>query len=399
MRILFLSQRAHPSVGGIENYQWQVATGLVGDDTVTILAERVDSGSYGRLDGVTRSLPAFEPIADAGVTVRQLRIPRARRLLLAPLLVNIAPGTRRFAYGPMRRLTASWYARRVAPVLDDAVRRHDIVHVWGGDYLAAAAVAAARRAGTPVVITPFAHEGQWGDDPGSAAAYRRADAVIGLLEADADLYRRLGVEDARAIVCGVCSPGVEPGLGAGLRRRHAIDGPLVLFLGVRRPYKGFDKLLAAAPEIAAAGIDVTLAFVGPGPAVVQPDLPIRVIDAGAVDDEERAAWLDAADLLALPSDGEIFPVSILEAFSVGTPVLTSEIPTLRELVERSGGGLWSPREPAALGRAVADAVRDPAGLERLGTAGRAFWHHGHTVDAVVRWHRDLYAQLAVGRAA
>ena len=117
---------------------------------------------------------------------------------------------------------------------------------------------------------------------------------------------------------------------------------------MRRAYKGFDRLLAAAPALARQMPDATLAFVGPGAPIDTDDQPLRVIDAGRVSDEERGAWLRAADVLVLPSDGEIFPVSILEAFSVGTPVVTSDLETLTELVTTSGGGWTAPRDPAGL---------------------------------------------------
>ena len=42
----------------------------------------------------------------------------------------------------------------------------------------------------------------------------------------------LASEGTRIAVCGVCSPGVQPGLGSLIRTRFEIDGPLVLFLGV-----------------------------------------------------------------------------------------------------------------------------------------------------------------------
>ena len=207
MRILFVSQRAHPSVGGIENLQWAVATGLAKAHDVTILAERIDGGSYSRLDGVVRPLPRFEQIAEAGVTVRQLRLTPAQRVLNAPLAMNAAPGVRRFAYGRMRRWTAQWYGSvaRATGQLSAAAAAHDVVHVWGGDYMGVAAVRAARRHDRAVILTPFAHPGQWGDDPGSAIAYRAADAVVGLLRADANVYGRLGVPDSRLFVVGVCA--------------------------------------------------------------------------------------------------------------------------------------------------------------------------------------------------
>ena len=270
--------------------------------------------------------------------------------------------------------------------------------MWGSDLVAAAAVKAARELDVPSVVTPFAHRGQWGDGPADAFAYRAADRVIGLLDVDAAVYRGLGVADERLAVCGVCSPGVSEGGGVALRERLGISGPLVLFLGVRRPYKGFDLLLESAQYVAARRPGVTFAFVGPGPALAAESGAVRLLDVGAVDDAEKAAWLDAADILCLPSRGEIFPVSILEAWSVGTPVLVSDLPTLRELVDKAGGGATAALDPRAMANAIVDLLDDPDRLVELGQAGRRFWSERATVEAVAAWHEQLYESLATREA-
>jgi glycosyltransferase involved in cell wall biosynthesis len=167
----------------------------------------------------------------------------------------------------------------------------------------------------------------------------------------------------------------------------------VLFLGVRRPYKGFDLISASAPLVAKRRSDVTFAFVGPGPALAGNNGEARLLDVGAVDDDEKAAWLDAADLLCLPSRGEIFPVSILEAWSVGTPVLVSELPTLRELVGKAGGGEAVALDSGSLAEAMLELIEQPQRLRELGEAGRRFWSENCTVEAVAKWHEQLYGSL------
>jgi glycosyltransferase involved in cell wall biosynthesis len=283
----------------------------------------------------------------------------------------------------------------VGPVLEPSLRGADVVHVWGGDLLAAAAIHAARATRVPVAITPFAHRDQWGDDLASAILYRSASRVIGLLEADTNLYRELGVAPERLAISGICSRGLQSGGGPAIRARYDINGPLVLYLGVRRPYKGFDLLLQAAHHLPAArpGGEITIAFVGPGPKLSLTGAACRILDIGAVSEEERAAWMEAADLLCLPSEGEIFPGSILEAWSLAKPVLTSDIPPLQELIDRSGGGITVVRQPEALAQAITYMLSEPRRLRAMGEAGRAFWAASHTVPAVAAWHERLYASL------
>ena len=391
MRILFVAPRFWPAVGGMESFLRHVTTALARRHEVTVLAQGLDSGHRGRLADSLLPPARFEAFAHDEVQVLPLRLDGARRVLLAPLALQVVPGLRRYAYGAARLPAARLYARVVGPRIAAAAASADIVHMWGGGLLGAAAIRAARTTGAPVAITPFAHRGQWGDEPAAAVTYRSADRVLALLEEDAAVYRELGVPAERIEVCGVCSPGVAAGGGAALRSRLGIEGPLVLFLGVRRPYKGFDLLLEAAPLVAGSRPDVSFAFLGPGPAL--PPSDGRILDIGEVGEDERAAWLEAADLLCLPSQGEIFPVTILEGWSVGTPVLTSDLPTLRELVGLTGGGATAERRPDALAEAIVSLLTDPAALRMMGESGRRLWQERFTVEAVAAAHERVYERL------
>jgi glycosyltransferase involved in cell wall biosynthesis len=117
-----------------------------------------------------------------------------------------------------------------------------------------------------------------------------------------------------------------------------------------------------------------------------------------VDERERAGWLEAADLFCLPSEGEIFPVSILEAWSVRTPVLTSDLPTLDELLGQARGGVTAPRHPRALADAILALLADPERLRAMGESGYTFWASRHTVERVAAAHEAVYASLTATEA-
>jgi phosphatidyl-myo-inositol dimannoside synthase len=389
MRLLFVARRYWPAVGGIETLLRHVARELGERHELTVLAHRIDDGPHGRLSDSLDPPRTFEAFDDGPVHVAPLRISGGRRAAMWPLVGLATPGLRRYAYGRLRVPAAELYARVSAPPIARRRLGAEVLHMWAGDLMASAALRAARLLGARAVITPFAHPGQWGTDPASVRAYRRADRIIALLGSDAAVYRGLGVGEDRLRVCGVCSPGVARGGGAKLRAERGITGPLVVFIGVRRAYKGHDLLQQAAERLAETRPDITFAFVGPGaPIAAGPN----VIDAGPAGEDTRAAWLDAADLVCLPSAFEIFPNTVLEAWSAGTPVLLSDIPPLRELVEQSGGGEVVARDPDALAGAIARLLDDPARLERMGAAGRARWASAYTPAAVAARHEQVYAE-------
>jgi glycosyltransferase involved in cell wall biosynthesis len=397
LRLLFVARRYWPAIGGVESYLRHLARELGAHHEVTVLAHRIDDGPSERLTDSLVPPPPFEPFDDGPVRITPLRVSRKRRALMAPLVADVVPVLRRYAYGRVRITAAALYANVVGPVIAAGARESDVVHMWGGDLVAAAAMRAARLVGASGVVTPFAHANQYGTGPADVFAYRAADRVVSLLETEAELYRSLGVAAERIAVCGVASPGVTAGHGARIRRHYSIDGPLVLFLGVRRAYKGFGLLLQSAPLVARSRPDATFAFVGPGERVDELPSPARVIDAGVVDEDDRAGWLEAADVLCLPSEAEIFPGSFLEAWSVGTPVLASDIPTLSELVEKSRGGWTVARSPEAIGHRIIELLASPNRLRDCGENGRSFWERTCSVAAVASWHEQLFASLGRGR--
>jgi glycosyltransferase involved in cell wall biosynthesis len=262
----------------------------------------------------------------------------------------------------------------------------DVIEGFCSDLLATATVAAGRRRNVPVVLTPLAHRNQWADDVSSARAYARADAILAMLQPDAELYRELGVNPERIHEVGVPVRQVQAGCGHRLREERQLEGPLVLFLGRRDPYKGVDVLLAASAQIKGK-----VAIVGPGRSLPV-NRPVNVLDVGPVSHEERDAWIDAANVLVLPSRGETFGSVVVEAWSAETPVVTSDHPALRTLVERGGGGLAVPARPDSLATAIRSLLEDPILCRRLGRSGYECWRSHYTTDVVTGRHEAVFSE-------
>jgi glycosyltransferase involved in cell wall biosynthesis len=394
VKVALVTRFGWPAVGGIETLVRTVAAPLSISHDVRVFAHRIDSHDtdwLGPLDRATSFPPQVDPVS--GVATIQLRLRPIDLAALAPLLLLFqALPTHRIVRSvisrPFDRLHTPVAGRRFASQIGEA----DVVHRFGGNRMALATVSAAQRLNCPVVITPLAHPGHWDDDPISARAYRSADLILATSVADAQIYERLGVSPDRLEICPL--PSRQPNLGGGpeLRRSAGIAGPLILFLGARRANKGVDQLLRAAELIAQRRPEARFAFVGPGAALQA--RPVNVLDVGEVDERERDAWLDAADLLCLPSSAESFGMVISEAWSAGVPVVTSDLPVLRERMKDSGAGLAVSRDPHHLAEAIAELLGDDALRREMGRAGHAHWKRTLSPDAIARWHASAYNRLA-----
>jgi glycosyltransferase involved in cell wall biosynthesis len=391
MKITFVTRRYWPAIGGVE----QVAVSLgetlseMGHE-VKVVAQCVDEGHFGRMTHIVKENERFAAFRHKGVRVEQFRPSRRRRALLLPFMLELVPLGGRLSQRWLRAHTAGYYAAVVRRQLSSLLASAEVVHVLGGEVMAVAAVETAQRLGKPVAISPFAHPGDWGFDAGSIRAYRHADTVIATTSADAANYRAIGVPPQRMQIVGLPVAEIPPDPPAGPTATPDAS-PLVVFLGARRPTKGVDLLLAAAPIVWQRHPTTRFAFVGPGDPLQDSDP--RILDVGRVSDAGRAEWLSRATVLCLPSSSESFGLVVPEAWSHRVPVVVSDHPVLAELVRVSGGGVSTPRAAPAIADAIATLIADAALAQAMGRRGWEYWREHLTSRAVAARHLAIYEGL------
>ena len=396
MRLGIVARSVWPAVGGIQQHVRTLSGALRDAHEVQIFAHRIDGDGIEWKGPFDRAAP-FPPFIDpeTGIRTIQLRLTRAELVTLA-FASAAAKAVRRMSKDGDRAKWSFelWHAAVAGHRFEKQFEQVELLHRFGGNRMSLATVRAARRMRVPVVITPFAHPGQWDDDVVSAAAYQQADLILATSRADARTYEQLGVDPERIMICPLPTP--PPKIHGGDRGvEHPLRDPavpLVLFLGARRAYKGIDKLIGASRFLERC-CDAQVAFAGPGPALTG-RLPGNVLDIGQISDDQREAWLAASDLVCLPSSAESFGLVVSEAWSHGVPVVTSDIPVLRERVQECGAGLAVTAEPGELAYAIADLVRNDERRRAMGRRGHAYWERHLTPAAVASRHQEAYRRLA-----
>jgi glycosyltransferase involved in cell wall biosynthesis len=113
---------------------------------------------------------------------------------------------------------------------------------------------------------------------------------------------------------------------------------------------------------------------------------------GYVPNVEILEWLGAGriDAVALPSNWEGVPVSLMEALAHGVPVAASDVGGVAELVGDGCGLLVPEGDQAALVDAIRRLLHSAQLREDVSRAGRARVEREFAVERVVTQLRDLF---------
>jgi len=113
--------------------------------------------------------------------------------------------------------------------------------------------------------------------------------------------------------------------------------------------------------------------------------------------QDVGAVLSTADIFVLPSRSDARPRSIIEAMSLGIPVVASEVGGIPSLVLHDETGLLVPAEDAgALAAALARLIESPALRTRMGAAGRRHAAQACRPDLTALEYAGLYRRLLAG---
>lgn len=279
-------------------------------------------------------------------------------------------------------------------------RRPDVVHAHNVKAALVARLGLGRK--VPLLVT--FHGTPRSAERTSARILRRvADQVIAVSPHVAERLAEHGLPTSRITTIENAVPEVPRHDRSTARRVLDLpdDATVVLCLARMADQKRHDLLLEAWPRVSThLGDRAVLLLAGDGP--TRDALEVQARDGGAAasirflgprPDPDRL--LAAADVLVLPTDWEGLPISLLEAMSVGVPVVVSRV---GGVVETLGDAvrLVEPGSAEALGDALITLLDDPAELDRVGTSGAALVRSRFGADHMLQRHDDAYHRLVAG---
>ncbi|MCF6377005.1 glycosyltransferase family 4 protein [Nocardioides KLBMP 9356] len=328
------------------------------------------TGTKGGMETYTRELYREIQTMDTGFDFVALASKEGARLDLSwfpgEVIRSGISGENRFVWAAGELVASSLHARR---------RRADLVHcpatlgpMWTSMPTVLTVHDMLYWSHPEFMVTPlYTRPVMWMEKRASANATR----IITDSQVSADeIHKYLGFPVDRLHVVPLAAHGASD------VRREGIGENLVLASGQRRPYKNWDALVRALPLVEES-VRPRLVITGAGPG--EDPVADVVRRTGMGDWVELKGWIGSEELhdlrtraraMAYPTLAEGFGLPVLEAMSIGLPVMASDLPVLREV----GGdaALWfDPHDDTSIAAAMTTLATRPDVAQRLARDGVA----------------------------
>ncbi len=314
---------------------------------------------------------------------------------------------------PVVRLPTSWL-RFVGTSLYMQSLNHwlmthapDLIYVSMLKHDAFVAVSVGRKLKIPVVLRPegagatgdlaWQRWGRFGARIGKRC--KRADAFVAISPAVHTELIVAGYDPAKIhdLPNGVPVPDQawEPEFPMATRFRAA-------FVGRLAPEKGLDVLINAWAIVTRHQPQAHLTLIGEGPQRRDLETRIRLLRLDSSvhligSQEDPLPLLRRMNLFVLPSREEGMSIALLEAMALGLPVVATDIPGNRGLVDDGvHGRLVPPEDPQALAEAILKRWYDNPEAVQMAEVARRRVVENFSIEAVARKHLDLFRRLVRG---
>ena len=392
---LFVIPRYWPAVGGAELHTRELAQRMSSLHQVGVI-HHCSNETVLLEKSVAMSPGNFRQ--DGEVSVRQLDIDERFRPMLKALSTRVESSR------SARKIYNFLLKKSIQPRLDVAANTFDVIHgVYNGlTPLTLAAMDTGRKQAKPFVWTPLAHTqepaGTAWSSPSFKAMYQRADALIALTQYEKDFLIEMGARADKVYVNPV-SVLLEDNIDApAFRTRYGIeDAPMVLFLGRHVRDKGYQTLVQAAQNIWQSKPDARLVFIGPGDNEANSFFAkindSRIVRIPRISDADKCSALASCDLLCVPSIKESLGVIYLEAWHYAKPVIATDLPVLKTVIDHGKDGLLCAPHADDVANSVIRMLGDTQLQISLGKAGQAKVRQKYNWQAIATDMHELYAEL------
>jgi len=285
--------------------------------------------------------------------------------------------------------------------LKNGVKSFDAVHVhFAREWVPVRAAQTSIDRGVPTFLQPHGMLGRVGgvraliDRLWVKRALESATAVFALQQYESDEIKRIAPR-ARIVELpnGVDFPITTERWHAG----NLVD-PVILFLARLHPRKRVTAFVEMAKILSDKGVEARYRVVGPDEGdlvkarrlVRRYKLESYVTFVGSLQGEAITHEYLSSAMYVLPAVNEPFPMTVLEALSLGVPTVVTDTCFIAPMLKNSSAALVSGSQPEALAESVKSILRKPGLAERLSRTGRRLARTQFSSDRVVERLENYY---------
>ena len=380
-RILIFAAYFYPHVGGYEKIVYELSRRLVQRgyeiDILTCNTER--ALSYEELDGIhIYRLPSWNALNSL------YPIPKP-----CPTSFKILRGLLRKNYDVINTQTR-FFITSFLGLIFAKLKRTPLVHTEHG----------ARHSIVPNKVIDLISRAY--DHSIGALIVKSARRNIGVSEAACEFLKHLGAANAQVIYNGI-DTSIFKREDTNYRQKLGIsnDAVIITFVGRLIYAKGMQDLISAFPRIKDTAPNAKLLIVGDGPyraelekLAHQTGCASSILFLGQRNQDEVIDVLSATDIFVNPSYSEGLGISVMEAASIGLPIIATDVGGTREIITTDKTGILV--KARDVGQLAEELCRLHANSElrgKLGENARIFAERKFNWDKITGEYIKLYTSL------
>jgi len=213
---------------------------------------------------------------------------------------------------------------------------------------------------------------------------KQADYLWTLTQFETDYFiKKFNIDPQKIILAG---NGVDKNFLKEEKNINHNSRPNILFIGSLATHKRVDLLIKSFSELKTNSVltiagQKTLSYRQIEDLInsLKSEIKYNIHFIFNFNQNELSRIIDKSDVLVLPSNQESFGLVIIEAWARQKPVICADIPSLKELVKNSNGGLlFKSNDQSDLTQKIQEIINNPLKAEQMGQNGYDYVKNNYT---------------------
>jgi len=229
---------------------------------------------------------------------------------------------------------------------------------------------------------------------------------VAFTEWQANLYRKWGLKNVKVIPHAIDPAVFDIQINYEVAEKYELEENNILCVGQIDPRKGQHILVESMPKILKDHPKTKLLLVGRvfnenqriylkniESKIERMNLKKNIAFLKDVPKDDLIQLYLLSDVFAFPTDRELFPLVLLEAMAAGLPIISTDRPYIREILQDGKAGILVKRERREFEEGIIALLNDDNLRNRLSKEAKRAIIEKYHLDKIIKKHWELYESL------